>query len=132
MIIDNAEKALRIACNKTGAIVNEYTVAPVFMDKNQKARHEWCIEFEKEPVEPEYFITVLDHALMAANSDYEAKRFKNITLDKPLVHIVKKKTFYHWFQKNNKLGGQNKIPRLSNKRRFVEEILEINKRLEKL
>ncbi len=131
VIIDNAEKAIRIACEKTGAVVNEYTVAPVFMEKNQKARHEWCIEFEKAPSDLEYFTTLLDHALMATNSDYEAKRFKNITLDKPILHAVEKQTFYHWFQQNNKLGGQNKIPRLSNNRRFVEEILEITKRMEK-
>ncbi len=129
VIIDNAEKALRIACKKSGAIINEYTVAPVFMSSRQKARHEWCIEFTKEPADPEYFTTVLDHALMAANSDYEAKRFKNITLDKPLVHIIGKQTFYNWFLKNNKLGGQNKIPRLSNKRHFIEEIMEIDRKM---
>ena len=131
VIIDNAEEALHIACKKTDAVISEYTVAPVFMDVHQKARHEWCIEFEKNPNSLEYFTTVLDHALMATNSDYEAKRFKNITLDKPLVHAVKKQTFYQWFQENNKMGGQNKIPRLSNNRRFVEEILKITKRKEK-
>ena len=131
VIIDNAEKALKTACEKTDAIISEYTVAPVFMDSHQKARHEWCVEFKKKPTDLEYFTTVLDHALMAANSDYEAKRFKNITLDKPLVHAVHEQTFYKWFLKNNKLGGQNKIPRLSNTRRFVEEILEINSGMNK-
>jgi len=131
VIIDNAEKALRIACEKSGAVVNEYTVAPVYMDTNQKAKHEWCIEFEKEPENVEYFVTVLDHALMAVNSDYEAKRFKNITLNKPLVHTIAKRTFYTWFVKNKKLGGQNKIPRLSNERHFIEEILEIDRKLKK-
>jgi hypothetical protein len=132
VIIDNAEKALQAACNQTGAVINEYTVAPVYMEAKQKARHEWCIEFKKKPSDIDFFISALDHGLMAVNSDYEAKRFKNITLDKPLVHTVKKGTFLKWFRQHKKTGGQNKIPRLSNERTFVEEILKIDEEMKNL
>jgi hypothetical protein len=128
IIIDNAEKALSVACLKTGAIINEYTAAPIYMDEHKKGSHEWIIEFAKEPDDLDYFTNVLDHALMAVNSDYEAKRYKDITVVKPMVKKMKKGTFYTWFNKKGKLGGQNKIPRLSNNRRFVEEILEIDKK----
>jgi len=132
VIIDNAEKALEEACRRTGVVINEYTVAPVFMDANRKARHEWCIEFAKDPVDLEKFTDLLDKSLMAVNSDYEAKRFKDITLGPPLVHAVKQGTFLQWFHHHNKVGGQNKIPRLSNNRRFVEEILKIDEEMKKL
>lgn len=131
IIVDNAEKALSVACSKTGAVINEYTAAPVYMGEDKKGSHEWAIEFEKEPEDLEYFTNVLDHALMAVNSDYEAKRYKNITVVKPMVKKVRKGTFYRWFNEKGKLGGQNKIPRLSNNRRFVEEIIEIDKKLSK-
>ncbi len=127
VIIDNAEKALRAACEKTRAVVSEYTVAPVFMEEGKKARHEWCIEFEHPPTDMEIFTRLLDEHLMKVNSDYEAKRFKDITLDIPLVHRVKQGTFLEWFRRHNKVGGQNKMPRLSNKRDFVEEILKIDR-----
>ena len=132
VIIDNAEKALQHACTKTGAIIAEYTVAPVFMDAKTKARHEWCIEFSKEPDNPDRFITALDEGLMSINSDYEAKRYKNITLDKPKVHFIKQGVFLQWFHRHNKVGGQNKIPRLSNDRTFVEEVLKIDEELKNL
>ncbi len=125
VIIDNAEKALMEACQRTGAIVHEYTVAPVFMDKSAKGRHEWLIEFEKIPDSIELFTEVLDKGLMAINSDYETKRYHNITLDLPLVRSMKKGSFYKWFEQKNKLGGQNKIPRLSNDRKYVDELLKI-------
>jgi hypothetical protein len=128
IIIDNAEKALSVACSKTGAIINEYTAAPIYMAEHKKGSHEWIIEFAKEPEDLDYFTNVLDHALMAVNSDYEAKRYKDITVVRPMVRKIKKGTFYTWFNKKEKLGGQNKIPRLSNNRRFVEEILEIDKK----
>lgn len=131
IIIDNAEKALEIACKKTGALIYEYTAAPVFMSDQQKGGHEWAIEFEKEPRDLEYFTNVLDHALMSVNSDYEAKRYKNITLQKPLVRSLHKGVFYNWFNDKGKLGGQNKIPRLSNQRKYLEELLSIQKRLQK-
>jgi hypothetical protein len=128
LIIDNAENALKIACRKTCAIVNEYTAGPVFMSDKTKGAHEWLIEFEKEPENMEFFVTMLDNALQSLNSDYEAKRYKNITLDPPLVHSVKKRLFYTWLKEKGKLGGQNKVPRLANDRKYLDELLEINKR----
>ncbi|MDX2442557.1 MAG: GH3 auxin-responsive promoter family protein [Bacteroidales bacterium] len=129
IIIDNAEKALGIACKKTGAQINEYTAAPVYMGDKQQGTHEWLFEFNKEPSDLEYFTDVLDHALMSVNSDYEAKRFKDITLIRPYIRKVKKGVFYNWFNNKGKLGGQNKMPRLSNDRKYVEELLKINNSL---
>ena len=126
VIIDNAEKALQEACNNTGALIYEYTAAPDYMSENTKGCHEWLIEFVKAPENIEYFISLLDEALMKLNSDYEAKRYKNITLDLPKVRSLKKGVFYKWFSEKGKLGGQNKIPRLSNDRKYVEELLKIN------
>lgn len=129
VIIDNAEKALKIACEKTKAVVKDYTAGPVFMSKGKKGSHEWVIEFEKPPENVEYFTSALDHALMSLNSDYEAKRYKNITLDIPLVNSVKPNTFYEWLKQKGKLGGQNKVPRLSNSREYIEQLLKINQNL---
>lgn len=131
VIIENAEKALSIACEKSNAQITEYTAAPIFMDDDQKGCHEWAIEFSKEPEDLDYFTEVLDHALMSVNSDYEAKRYKDITLIKPLINKLQSGTFYNWFNDHGKLGGQNKIPRLSNDRKFVEELLKIDERLKK-
>ena len=128
LIIDNAERAVLMACQASEAIIRDYTAAPVFMTHDRKGAHEWVIEFEKAPPDINHFTELLDNALQSVNSDYEAKRHKNITLDKPLIHSVKQGVFYTWFQVNNKLGGQNKIPRLSNSRKYVEELLEIHKR----
>jgi len=129
IIIDNAERALLTACKKTEALIYEYSAAPVYMSEKQQGTHEWVIEFEKAPSDLDYFATVLDHALMAVNSDYEAKRFKNITLGKPIVKSLKKGTFYNWFNDKGKLGGQNKIPRLSNDRKYVEQLLSIQQNI---
>ncbi len=126
VIIDNAEKALRTACEKTGALIREYSACPIYMTETTKGAHEWIIEFEKEPADLGYFTELLDHALMSVNSDYEAKRYKSITLDLPVVHAVNQGVFYHWFNERGKLGGQNKIPRLSNSRKYVEELLKIH------
>jgi len=127
VIIDNAEKALGIACEKTKAQICEYTAAPVFMDDETKACHEWIIEFSKPPENLDYFINLMDNALMSVNSDYEAKRYKSITLDRPIVHAAKKGTFHKWLEKKEKLGGQNKVPRLSNSREYLDELILINK-----
>ena len=126
LIIDNADKALLAACKATGALVHEYTAAPVYMKTNVKGCHEWCIEFEREPDSMNEFISVLDQTLMNLNSDYEAKRYNNITLDLPVLSNLKKGTFYRWFRDKGKLGGQNKIPRLSNDRKYAEELLKLN------
>jgi hypothetical protein len=126
LIMDNAEKGLAYACEKAGAEVLEYTAAPVFMDENAKCRHQWLIEFSKEPADINEFATILDLKLQELNSDYEAKRFKDITLQH--LEIVKARTglFNDWLKKKGKLGGQHKIPRLSNSRKNIEELLEMN------
>lgn len=125
LIIDNAERALKSACIKTNAEVSEYTVAPVYMDDQQKGSHEWLIEFDTPPQNMEYFMSLIDNALKSYNSDYEAKRYKNITLDAPRLNVMPEGTFYRWFKNNNKLGGQNKIPRLFNTRKYAETLINI-------
>lgn len=123
VIIDNAEKALQVACSKTNAMIHEYTAAPIYMDKNTQGAHQWLIEFEKKPENLDYFAYLLDEALKNLNSDYESKRFNNYTLAMPKIIAVKKGVFHHWLQKKNKIGGQHKIPRLSNNREYADEIL---------
>ena len=123
VIVDNADKAIAMASNKTGAIVNDYTAAPIYFSENANGAHEWLIEFEQEPANLESFINEMDASLKSINSDYEAKRYKDIALRKPVVHSLKKGTFNQWLHSKGKLGGQHKVPRLSNERNFVEEIL---------
>lgn len=125
LIIENAEDALKQACKKTDATVLEYTVGPIFMSENQKGGHEWIIEFNKKPNNIAYFTELLDNALKSINSDYEAKRYNNMTLGMPTVHVAKEGLFYTWLSTKGKLGGQHKVPRLSNKRDFVEELLTL-------
>lgn len=124
VMAENAEKALLIACEKTNAIVSEYTVGPVFMSGQQKSgAHEWLIEFECEPEDLAYFAELLDNALKSINSDYEAKRYNNYVLHPLQVKNMPKGTFYNWLRMKQKLGGQHKIPRLANDRKILEEIL---------
>lgn len=123
VIIDNTEKALKIACEKCDSIVSEYTAAPIYFSGTENGAHEWLIEFEKEPADMNYFTEVLDNALKSLNSDYEAKRFNNFVLRLPVIKKMSKGTFYNWLRKKDKLGGQNKVPRLSNERKYLEEIL---------
>jgi hypothetical protein len=126
LMIGNVEKALEIACEKTGAKINEYTAAPIYMETDSsKGRHEWLIEFGTPPADLNYFSELLDNALKTINSDYEAKRYHNLALQSPLIRSLPQGTFYHWLETKNKLGGQHKIPRLSNERKFVEEILAL-------
>lgn len=125
VIIENAERALDIACSKTGAVIHEYTAAPIYFSDDRKGSHEWLVEFEKSPPDLDYFTSVLDNALCSINSDYEAKRYKGITLDMPTVRDLPAGTFYNWLNKKGRLGGQNKVPRLSNDRKYVEEILSL-------
>jgi len=132
VIVDNSDKALRIACDKTGSEIIDYTAAPVYMSDESQGAHEWLIEFSLPPDDMEYFAELLDQALMSLNSDYEAKRYRNLTLRKPIVHQATSGTFYKWLHQREKLGGQNKIPRLSNERNYIEELLEIHVRLGKL
>ena len=123
LMVDNAEKALALACEKTGARINEYTAGPVFMELGSSGAHEWLIEFEKAPESLGYFAEVLDNALKSINSDYEAKRYRNITLGPPIVQSMVRGTFYNWMKNRGKLGGQNKVPRLANNRQYLDEIL---------
>ncbi len=126
LIIENTTEALKQACDKTDSLITNYTVAPIFMDKHGKnGAHEWMIEFEKAPENIEYFNELLDNALKAINSDYEAKRYNNLTLDKPQINIAKKGLFYEWLRMKGKLGGQHKVPKLSNNRDLMEELLQL-------
>ncbi len=125
VIIDNAENALLKACTATGAIIKEYTAAPIYMDKWEKGSHEWLIEFEKEPPDLKIFTQELDTALQSINSDYEAKRYNSMTLVLPTIRVMPNGTFYKWFESKGKLGGQNKMPRLSNDRKHIDEINKI-------
>ncbi|MBN1598461.1 MAG: GH3 auxin-responsive promoter family protein [Bacteroidales bacterium] len=125
VIIDNAEKAINTACEKTGAQITDYTVGPVFMTEKTKGAHEWLIEFALSPKNIEEFTYILDNALMNINSDYEAKRYKNITLEKPIVKAVPQGTFYKWMEKRGKLGGQNKVPRLYNTRKYIDDLIRL-------
>ena len=127
IIVDNADKALGIACEKTGAQIKEYTAAPVFMEGDEKGAHEWLIEFEIQPNSIAYFSEMLDNALKSINSDYEAKRYQNLILKMPIIRSLPKDSFYKWFESKKKLGGQNKVPRLSNDRKFLEELLALIK-----
>lgn len=127
LIIENAEEALRKVCIKTAAQIKDYTVAPIFMVGREKGAHEWIIEFRKEPEDIAHFTELLDNALKSLNSDYEAKRYNNITLNMPNVHIARQDLFYDWLKVRSKLGGQHKIPRLSNKRDYIDELLLMNK-----
>jgi len=126
LIIENTEEALKAVCKKTGAEIRDYTVGPIFMSGKEKGAHEWIIEFRKPPEAIDYFTEFLDNALKSLNSDYEAKRYNSITLKRPKVHIAREKLFYDWLKCKNKLGGQHKIPRLSNKREYIEELLRMN------
>lgn len=126
LIVDNAEQGLLYACRKTGAEVREYTAAPVFMDSDARCRHQWLVEFSKEPEDLAEFARLLDVRLQQLNSDYEAKRFKNITLQPLELVKARPELFNDWLRSKGKLGGQHKVPRLSNSRKHIEELLEMN------
>jgi len=125
LIVDNAEKALRKACKKTNAVIREYTAGPVFMQGDKKGSHQWLFEFIKQPDNIDHFMEVLDNKLKDLNSDYEAKRFKDLSLAFPQYNILKEGTFYQWLKNKDKLGGQHKIPRLANHREYIEELLSL-------
>lgn len=127
LIVDNAEKGLYKACVETGAQVQEYTAAPVFMDANAQCRHQWLIEFAKEPSSLENFAEILDLTLQQVNSDYEAKRYKNKTMQQLEIVVARKNLFNDWLKSKGKLGGQHKVPRLSNSRQYIDELMQMNK-----
>lgn len=126
LMVENAEKAMTIAQQKTGAVVSEFTAAPVYLKGKKKGRHQWLIEFNTEPESLEYFADVLDQELCNANSDYESKRKGNMVLERLEMVVCKPQTFYKWLKRKQKLGGQHKIPKLCNDRKIIEEIIKIN------
>jgi len=126
LMVDNADQAIAKACERTGALVKEYSAAPIFMTETEKGRHEWLIEFEHEPDDLAHFNNALDEALKSLNSDYEAKRYKDITLLPPAIVVARSGLFYDWLANKNKLGGQHKVPRLSNNRTQIEEMLKFS------
>ena len=126
LIVDNAERGLAYACEQTGAEVLEYTAAPVFMDAQAKCRHQWLIEFSKSPNDLAQFATLLDQRLQELNSDYEAKRYKDITLQQLEIIPARQGLFNDWLKQRGKLGGQNKVPRLSNTREHIDQLLRLN------
>ncbi len=126
VIVDNSDMAIAVAAGKTGSVVNDYTAAPIYFSESSNGAHEWLIEFEKEPGNLDVFAREMDIALKNINSDYEAKRHKDIALRLPIVHSLPKGTFAEWLRGKGKLGGQHKVPRLSNDRTLVEEILQLN------
>ncbi len=124
LIVDNADKAINDACRQTHAKINEYTVAPVYFGDNNNGAHEWLIEFETPPADMKRFTVLLDESLKKLNSDYEAKRSYNLSLGMPLIRTMEKGTFYEWMKYRDKTGGQHKVPKLSNDRKFVDSILQ--------
>jgi len=122
LIVENSDKAIAHACEVTGAIVNDYTAAPIYFSEGSNGGHEWLVEFEIPPQNIQQFTEVLDSTLKAINSDYEAKRHKNIALHMPVMHVLAKGTFTEWLKSKGKLGGQHKVPRLNNERHYLEEI----------
>lgn len=127
LMVANADKGLAKACSETGAVISNYTAAPVFMSEGSRGRHQWLIEFDREPSSLEEFANILDASLQDINSDYEAKRYKGIALDRLEVVVARKGLFEDWLRLKGKLGGQHKIPRLSNERNYIEDMLKLNK-----
>ncbi len=125
LIIDNAEKGLAKACLETHSIIRDYTACPIYFEGDEVGGHEWIIEFEQKPADIERFTDLLDNTLREINSDYDAKRYKDMALRRPLLHLAPDGTFYHWMKSRGKLGGQHKVPRLANDRAYVDEILKM-------
>lgn len=127
VIVENAETAITKACEETGAVMSNFTAAPVYLEEGKRGGHEWIVEFTKEPASLKKFVDTLDATLRSINSDYDAKRTRDLALVKPIVHQVEEGTFYDWMKRRGKLGGQNKVPRLSNSREYVDDILSMLK-----
>jgi hypothetical protein len=125
LMVENAEEALEAACKSTNAQVADFTVAPIFMEESSSGGHEWLIEFREQPDDLHLFIEKLDEALKSLNSDYEAKRYMDMTIRFPKVNVARQGQFYSWLKSKNKLGGQHKVPRLSNKRDYLEELMRL-------
>ncbi|OIP00416.1 MAG: hypothetical protein AUJ98_07675 [Bacteroidetes bacterium CG2_30_33_31] len=129
LMVENADKAILIACNHTNAIIKEYTAAPIMDTNGANIRHKWLMEFEREPEDIDYFTHVFDNSLKSANSDYESKRYMNMLLKSPEIKILHNGAFVSWLAKNHKLGGQFKVPRLNNDCNIIDEILNCNDEL---
>lgn len=129
LIIENAEVAIADACKKTDAAIDNFTAGPLYLGLGNKGGHEWIIEFINEPNDLERFTTLLDEKLREVNSDYDAKRYKDIALQEPVVHVVPQNTFYSWMKSRGKLGGQHKVPRLANNREYLDQLLEFKSHL---
>ncbi|MFN6379952.1 MAG: GH3 auxin-responsive promoter family protein [Flavobacteriales bacterium] len=125
LMVENSDFAITTAAQKTGALVLDYTAAPIYMGDDARGAHEWAIEFEQEPYCIDTFTQELDSALKSVNTDYEAKRSFDLNLKSPVVRVLPKGTFYSWLKQNGKLGGQHKVPRLSNERKLLEEVLNL-------
>ena len=123
--MDNANKALLIACDRCKCNVIDFTAAPVYIEEKTKGAHEWLIEFDTPPKDMAFFTEIFDNALKSLNSDYEAKRYHNMLLREPIIRIMPHNTFYNWLKSKGKLGGQHKVPRLFNNRKYVDEILQM-------
>ena len=129
LMVENTDQALAKACHVTQAEIIDYTVAPVFMKEKEKGAHEWMIEFKKKPTDSTLFQKVLDETLQTLNSDYEAKRYNNMTLNPLIINVARENLFYDWLKDNNKLGGQHKIPRLSNQRDYLEQLKKMQEKV---
>lgn len=123
LMVENTDRALAETCKQLQCEIKDYTVAPIFMQDKEKGAHEWMIEFAQKPESIEAFAKLLDETLQSLNSDYEAKRYNNMTLNPLKVNVARENLFYDWLKERNKLGGQNKIPRLSNQRDYLEQLL---------
>ncbi|MGL5111394.1 MAG: GH3 auxin-responsive promoter family protein [Flavobacterium sp.] len=125
LMVENTDQALAKACTATQSEIVDYTVAPIFMEGKEKGAHEWMIEFKTKPRDLMLFHQVLDTSLQSLNSDYEAKRYNNMTLNPLIINVARENLFYDWLKQRNKVGGQNKIPRLSNQREYLEQLKEL-------
>ncbi len=132
LMVENSDMAISKTSAALHCEVTDYTVAPIFMENNQKGAHEWMIEFKNPPENLAVFSKLLDENLQSLNSDYEAKRFNNITLNPLVINVARKNLFYDWLKENDKLGGQHKIPRLSNERTYLEQLKEMQTALNKI
>ena len=125
LMVENTDSALAKTCKGFNCEMIDYTVAPIFMKDNQKGAHEWIIEFKNPPEDIAKFSQALDENIQALNSDYEAKRYNNMTLNRLVLHVARPHLFYDWLKQQDKLGGQHKVPRLSNERTYLESLLEL-------
>ncbi|MDX5348006.1 MAG: GH3 auxin-responsive promoter family protein, partial [Hymenobacteraceae bacterium] len=126
VIVENAEEAIRSACDATGAVITNFTAAPIYIENKSRGGHQWLIEFSQQPNNLERFTDVLDKTLRKINSDYDAKRYQDMALHAPVITVAPQGAFLNWLRSKGKLGGQNKVPRLSNTREYLEEMLEVN------